>query len=398
MRILIIEPHASGHHANYLAWLARACRARKWRVVIATTPLAMTHPLIASMKSDRDSGIEFHAMQDVRTVARPTNLGLLRREFEYWRLIRAAVRGAGAVTGIDAIILPYLDYCYHAMAILGTPFAGRSWCAISMRLSVEIRSDGSKPRLPLKWRFLKRLVADPTCKSLFVINPSVREMPLRRFTSKLVRKIRYLPDPADLWSGFKRDEARAALGISNTALAILVFGSIDERKGVDALLAALVSSPNLNGCVVILAGSQSEGVRRSLDTPAHLSLVAGGRVLALDHYLDEIEQARVFCAADLVWVGYRNHRYMSGVLVLAGKAGVPALGTSVGEIGRLIGGHSLGAIAMDDSPGEIARALGTMLDADARAAAGRRIEAFFSENSVENFTNTVLSAFEQNRS
>ena len=113
--------------------------------------------------------------------------------------------------------------------------------------------------------------------------------------------------------------------------------------------------------MVILAGGQSESVRQ---LPAQLRLRAEGRLLALDHYLDEIEQARVFSATDLVWVGYRNHRYMSGVLVLAGAAGVPAVGTVLGEIGRLIGGHGLGAVAMDDSPREIARALGTMLDAD----------------------------------
>ena len=150
MRILIVEPHTSGHHANYLAWLARACRARNWRVAISTTGAAISHPLFAAMESERDSGIEFHTMQDVRLTAHPTNVGLMRREIAYWRLFRAAARAAGAVAGIDAIILPYLDYCYHAMAILGSPFAGCPWCAISMRLSVEISSAGSASRLPVE--------------------------------------------------------------------------------------------------------------------------------------------------------------------------------------------------------------------------------------------------------
>lgn len=324
-------------------------------------------------------------------------LSLLRRELGYWRLFRKVAREVNAAATIDAVILPYIDYCYYACGVLGVPLSGRPWCAISMRLSVERHGEREKARRPWKWLISQRMLADRTCKSLFVINPSVRHMPSGWFSAERALKIRYLPDPAELPVTSVRSEARDALGLPERALAILVFGSIDERKGVDLLLAALTSTGDLKDCVVILAGSQSEGVRTLLDTPGTLELRAQGRLLAFDRYIDQAEQARVFAASDVVWVGYRNHAHMSGVLVLAGKAGLPALGTAQGEIGQLIGENALGAVAPGDRPDDIAAALQSLLDENARSEAGRRIAEFFQDHTIENFGNTVLSAFESER-
>jgi hypothetical protein len=101
----------------------------------------------------------------------------------------------------------------------------------------------------------------------------------------------------------------------------------------------------------------------------------------------------LFAAADVVWVGYRKHIYMSGVLVLAGRAGLPVVGTIEGEIGQLIMKHGLGSAARIDRPAEVATALRAMLDPSIRAEMGERAKRFFAQHTVENFGTRVLSAF-----
>lgn len=394
MRVLIIEPHASGHHASYLYWLARACDRRNWSVTIAASRSALVHPLLVSLKSVQAAGLEFQVMEELSVPdATSGRLRLLWREFAYWRAFNWALRDAEAMAAVDAVILPYLDYCHHVFGMLGTPFRGRSWCAISMRLSIET-ADGRVDRPPWKWRLAGRMLIERSCKSLFVINPSVRAIPPQWLAPEAARKLRYLPDPAELPTPCSRSEARAALHVPSPMLAILVFGSIDERKGVDLLLSALSSQERLRKFVVILAGRQSDGVRMLLNAPVPLALRSEGRLFVLDRYMDDLEQARVFAASDVVWVGYRNHLHMSGVLVLAGAAGLPVVATPRGEIGRLVEENALGQVALSESPADIAEALVGLLDEDTRIEAGRRIRLFFADHTVERFADTVLSAFD----
>jgi glycosyltransferase involved in cell wall biosynthesis len=394
MRVLILEPHASGHHASYLRWLVQAAAAKRWSVVIASTRSALSHPSLATLASDfgdvRTHLIADFPVDDGRVVRAHR---LLRREFVYWKAFNRAAAVVRGNVPIDAVILPYVDYCFYALAILGSPFGELPWCAISMRLQVAQDAANGRPPMSMKWRLAKRILASPTLKMLFVINPSVEHVPPNWFSSAIRSKLRYLPDPADAIAG-TRAESRAALGIADEQVAILVFGSIDERKGIDSLLTSLAPQNDLDSYVVILAGRQSANVRDQVQAAACAELLSRKRLIVIDRFLTSFEQNRVFAAADVVWVGYRNHVYMSGVMVLAGNAGVPVLGTPEGEIGRLIAKYDLGITARLDRPAEITSALRALLDAHKRAEMGEKAQSAFASHTVENFGAKVTAAFD----
>ena len=395
MRILIIEPHASGHHANYLHWLVRATNRRQWSVVIATNAATLTHPSITGLSSEFEN-VQIHLMSasnSANRVAARSPL-LIRKEFAYWRGFREVVDEVRASMSIDAVILPYIDYCFHAVAILGSPFKELPWCGISMRLAVPKSDANVKSALPWKWRLAKRVLRGPNLKALFVINPSVRDIPTNWCAATLLAKLRYLPDPAEQKINGSRKESRAILGLCDGDVAILVFGLIDERKGIDSLLANLSSQNNLSNYVVILAGKQSAYMHNQMQTSLCVDLLSRKRLIVLDRFLTDAEQSLVFTASDVVWVGYRNHFYMSGVLVLAGRAGLPVIGTTEGEIGRLITEHNLGAVARMDRSAEVTLALRAMLDARRRNQMGRRAELAFASHTVENFGASVMAAFQ----
>jgi glycosyltransferase involved in cell wall biosynthesis len=394
MRVLIVEPHASGHHASYLRWLALTAIRHRWSVVIAATARALAHPLLNSIVADfRD--VITHEIEDCpgMDAATARSAQLLFREFAYWKTFKRTATEVRAKMSIDAAILPYVDYCFHALAILGSPFQELPWCGISMRLGVRQEVVSTKSRPPLKWRVAKLVLASSTLRALFVINPSVQDVPRNWFTKAALSKLRYLPDPAELEVTGARAESRADLGISDSNVAMLAFGSIDERKGIDSLLNSLASQNGLDDYVVILAGKQSANMQRELRSAVYADLLSKKRLLVIDRFLSAAEQNLVFAAADVVWVGYRNHIYMSGVLALAGRAGLPVVGTVEGEIGRLIANHKFGAAARIDQPGDVGAALREMLDVHTRAQFGKRAQAAFATHTVENFGATVMSAF-----
>ena len=393
VRILIVDPHATGHHASYMRWLAQAAVRMQWGVVIATARAALVHPLLASISAEFED-VEIHLIEGCPNVDGSTmgTFQLMFREFAYWGMFRRIVKEVRAQASIDAVVLPYVDYCFHALAMLGSPFQKLPWCGISMRLGADPSAVQGRSGLPLKWRLAKRVLRSSTLRMLFVINPSVQNVPSKWLPPTLLSKLRYLADPAQYKRGV-RQESRAALGISDTDVAILVFGSIDERKGIDSLLNCLASQERLENYVVILAGRQSEYFSNLLRVDAYARLLSKNRLIVLDCFLSEGQKDLVFTAADVVWVGYLNHLHMSGVLVLAGMARLPVVGTAKGEIGRLIERYGLGVVAEIDRPDEVGRALHTMLDARARSEMGRKGQSAFSGHTVENFGASVMREF-----
>jgi glycosyltransferase involved in cell wall biosynthesis len=395
MRVLIIEPYVDGHRASYLLWLVQAARSRQWDVTIAMAKTALDHPALKSMATELEQAT-IHIVDDSK-IARGGGFGrwvLVRRELAYWRMLKKTLAEARAATPVDAVILPYVDYCLYALGVLGDPFKGISWCGISMRTTMCGVRTGPAGRVPLKWRLIGRILAQRNLKALFVINPSVRDLPPAWYPPKLQSRLRYLPDPALDAAAGSRTAARAALGLSTDAIAILVFGTIDDRKGADLLVEALASGSGLDEYVVILAGRQSAGFAARMAGSSYVQLLAKKRLIVLNRFISESEQSDVFAAADVVWVGYRNHVYMSGVMVLAGRAGLPMVGTDSGEIGRLIAATKLGVAARMDEPAEIVRAVQAMRDADARIAMGQRAKAAFAHHTVGSFGRQVMAALD----
>ena len=391
MRILIVEPHADGHHASYLRWLVQAAVQYRWSVTIATTLEALAHTSLAGIADDFHD-VQTYVMKDIPRPDRSlSRIGLIQREFAYWKAFKRAAAEVRDTTSVDAAILPYVDYCFHALAILGSPFRELPWSGISMRLTVST----AKPKffLPVKWRFAIRLLSDSKLKKLFVINPSVQDLPSNWGSSALLSKLSYLPDPAELRATEERASARSTLGISDDQVAILVFGSMDERKGIDALVRSISSQDGLENYVVVLAGKQSDNVRDEVRAMPCVELLSQKRLILINRFLSDDEQGLVFTAADVVWVGYRNHVHMSGVLVLAGRAGLPIVGSPVGEIGRIIAKYKLGIAARSDRPAEVKSALRALLDVRTRNEMGQRARAAFASHTVANFAAHVMGAF-----
>ena len=291
------------------------------------------------------------ALLDKRSV---TALSRLRREFEYRKLFRDAAMRAKNSGGIDLIILPYLDYCFHAIALAGDAFGGVPWAGITMRLKHGAGLDTRRIVMPL-------LLRQSALRVVF----SLTDIEVGRRPVGRAVKLRYLPDPGDLREMPSRVSARRDLGIPNDVLVILVYGTIDHRKGLVPLTAALESAGAPNA-VLLVVGRQSHEMRSFLSASRFAIRRSQGLLREVNEFVGDKMQGQAFAAADVVWLGYVGHLAMSGVLVLAGLARRAVIVTRAGEMGRLAQEHQLGPVVDSEDIKEIVDALRAISDPGVR--------------------------------
>lgn len=341
-RILILEPHASGHRVPYLRWLIESATSAGQRVVLGAPVSVRRHPMIEALaQSNAFDWIETE-LPELRVMVAS---GRLRREFQYRDYFREATEHARECATIDLIILPYLDYCFHALALAGAPFGGVPWTAITMLLTPGRRFDSRRMLLPL-------LLRDPKLRLLF----SITEVDSAQARTRRAAKLVYLPDPGDLRRVVSKESARSYLGIRSNALVLLVYGTIDRRKGLMQLMAAL-EMPGAPRATLLIVGQQSPEMKAFLSAPQFANRRSLGLLVDVNEFVDDLMQARAFAAADAVWLGYVGHLATSGVLVLAGLARRAVIVTRAGEMGRLARQHALGPTVDSENVEEIVNAL-----------------------------------------
>jgi hypothetical protein len=391
VRILVVDPHSPGHHATYLRWIVEAIGECGWTAVVATTANALEHPLLRDLASRK--GVEVRIIDAALPVAGSNGrLEIIRCELAYWRIMRRIVLAEQTRGSLTAVVLPYLDYCFFACGVLGPPCRTVPWHTISMRLSAVNGENASG--VPWRWRLARRLLSAASLRTLFTINPSVRALPSTWLTSTMAAKLKYLPDPAEYRDGLQRTAARARLDLEPDRLAVLVFGSIDERKGLGRLAAALAADERLARSVLVVAGAQTPQIRAAMTAGPPAQLRSQRRLIVLDRTLDDAEQALVFAAADVVWLGYERHAFMSGVLVLAGRAALPVVATRFGEVGAFVEHSAMGLSINPGGSDEVCAALLMLMDEALRRDLGERAHAALAEHTPERFKQGLVEAIE----
>ena len=347
--LLIIEPHMSGHHGVYLRWIVRGAVERGFRVYLGTLEDSLSHPLFTKMLEECRDTLEIITLPTpVIDYMEDTNTGgLVRRELAYRKLFKRFFNKAQQIFQPDLVFLPYLDYCSYAIAILGLPFKHTPWAGIVMRAAFQYKEMGLiGPKSYLLWpkkELFFRMLQKKTLRTLFTIDPTLNTY-MKDKLSVGGEKLRYLPDPANFDGNINKDAARQILQLPKNAVIILVYGKISLRKGLDALLAASANQTSLADVHILLAGKQEPEIRSLLKSHNVKQLLMSDRLHQMNKFISEEEEYLVFKASDIVWLGYREHYTMSGVIVQAGRMGLPVIACKEGVIGWLTKENELGAV------------------------------------------------------
>ncbi len=315
--VLVVSPYPGGHHAEYLRWIVEGLAARGARVAVGAHPALDADALDAA---------------PVRLVG----LDRIARAGSLWaagRATGAVVREAVQAARAPRVFLPYLDHTQLALG-LGLRFAfpvAVSGILLRPTLHETPISGGDRVR-HLRKRALLRLAArNPHLGAVLALDPDA-VAPLGR----LGLDARFLPDPVVPPSpGRSRDQVRQSMGIEAGRRLLLLFGSLEERKGVLATLDALGQIPTeaARQLALVVVGRADSTVAPRLAPSASGARRTGAQVVVEDRFVPDAELDDLVAAADVVLAPYLGHVGSSGVVLRAAAAGTPAAGDRGGHGG-----------------------------------------------------------------
>jgi hypothetical protein len=342
-RALVIEPDLSGYRWRYVQWTIEALVEAGYECTLWTQPRHRDHPLLLAYQVSRVA-VSIVTDRKRSYFARPCAwLNAANMGFGFYAAFASIYRRVVRTDSVDLVVVPDGDYILNAVGLLGSPFGSTRWMCIAMRQSFHLRDIGVKaPRRPLAEFVYKRLfyraLRRGNLSALLTIDPTFSAWHAQSPTRGGCPPVHYLEGPFPDTDQVERHEARARLGIGNERC-ILVYGTISDGKGIKELLYACMRRDEHP--LIVIAGEQTKDVR------AFIASIGGGlfsRVTVYDQFISPEMEADLFCACDAVWVGYKRHYGMSGVLAQANRYGKTVIATDSGLIGWFAKRDGLGPL------------------------------------------------------
>ena len=394
--VLIIEPQIEGHHGVYLCWLIKEALKRDYQIHLATLSYCVQHPIMETICQEAKSSLQVVTVPDPPfTVGNHGKLlSLVQREFYYHKLFGMLFQKAREKGLFDHVLVAYMDICSNAMALLGSPFGTVPWSGIIMRPAFHYKGMGVKGPGSLltsaKKLLFFHLLRNQYLDTLFSIDPILLQFVSEKKPA-FSKHLRFLPGPISFEGDIARHEARNELKIPANAVLVLIYGAVSFRKGFDFLLAATQCLDFPEEVHILIAGVQDQDSSQFLkESQAAQKLMHSGRLHLLNAFLNNKNETMVFAAADIVWLGYRQHYGMSGVLIQAGKLKLPVIACEEGLLGWLTKKHQLGlAIKVSDQKAVAEAVRFLVQNKGASKTFGENGQLFSSEHTPEHFGSIV---------
>src|SRR5680860_66793 len=297
MNILIIEPFVDGHHGAYLRWMVDALISRGHRVQIATFEESLPHPTVQAMLLTHDKNISFITSSLHRFGTSERNLfEMIYKMIKFRNIFRDFYKRAIQNSRVEFVILPYLDYCTYAFAILGSPFGKTPWSGLVMRAGFHHSAWGVKAPTgkinSVKERLFFRLLRNPFLRALFTIDVTLKEY-TENLSPPQAPRLVYIPDVTEMKRSMSREQARNELGVEKHCFIILVYGDLTLRKGIEVLIRATAEENFPSEGHLLFAGKQDEEVGKILRSPLATTLKVSGRIHQINRFLNTNEENMV---------------------------------------------------------------------------------------------------------
>ncbi len=401
--LMLFDLYAGGHHGHHIEQIikywARHKPPGRLSIVVPVSFLEKYPALPALVEAAETERIALVPIRERVRIDPPGPFRLVRNDREHGRLLRKYVRTLRP----DHCLLMYFDHVQLSLAFdLRFDFPVR-FSGIYFRPTFHYHIlGGASPDLKEKVRgFRKKVVLtaalrNPHFLNLFCFDPFV--VPHVRKLAPKARAVA-LPDGIERTPPVRSPEGvRAALGVEPGRTAALMFGVLDERKGVLALLDALAHVPDADAAriCIVLAGAVAEreaaqvhGAIRRLRERTRLQIVLR------DAFVPEEEIQDLFRASDLALLPYVRHVGSSGVLVRAAAERTPVVGSDYGILGEHIRRRRLGLAVDTTDPKALAEALVLALTRpDALPFDEEEAGRFARENTIERFLETLLNSMD----
>ena len=374
---LVVELGLSGHRERYLKWVSEALTKKGYQVSIhLCSNLGINNCFLEWGKNNlvQIQYLNISMPIDRRTVTKGLKLYLRVRQ----------MLASLEPSSVDLVFFPSLDSIAYFVSIFGLPSGLPAFSGILMRPHFHIdRPKTTRQKLidKLKTLLFCRLLSNKRFKNFFTID----ELLYEHYGGKNKGKLVYLADPAYL-----SNKEKPPTDIK--PFQVLIYGSIDERKGIVHALAAIdkiheQSDSELRGLKFVFAGRATPKMSSLFERYKRLY---PENICIINRYIKDDEESKLFSESALVWVAYVNFYNMSGVLAQAGLAHKPVISNNVGLIAHLVNKYQLGVSVNVTRPEEICIAIKTLFhDKDTANQLGLNGYNKFAGHSVENFQDII---------
>jgi glycosyltransferase involved in cell wall biosynthesis len=165
--------------------------------------------------------------------------------------------------------------------------------------------------------------------------------------------VAWCSDPAEsVHSAREQRLLRKGLGVHPEELVFLIIGRLSPRKGVDIALEAWRQLAPQERPLLMLVGAVHPDLTPTLTDAWAEELLASGRLIVRDKYLDSDVFDGYIAAADCIILAYSNEA-PSGIFGKARAAGVPLLIAGNSYLGEEVA-HARGGIVVSSDPLDVA--------------------------------------------
>ncbi len=386
MKLLIFDTTLNGHHSDYIGHLVQYWHSQQIQgKLYVVTPAGLAAAL--PERYPADSGIHFVELSEAEVLGSQA-AGPMQRSFADWNLY---IQQAERIQPTHALLM-YVDIFQ-----LGLWLGKKSPCPVSgiyFRPSFGT-STGAGWREKLvnarKKFLLERMLSNPTLSTLFCLDHSAVPA-IQKLTSSV--KVLPLPDPVRRYASAPErvEKLRQSLKVKPNRKIFLLFGWLDERKGIEPTLDSLeqISAQDSSQITLVLAGPMTDNYRVTIETRLS-TLKSEAQVIG---HFQEIKGTAIqdfFDLTDFVLTLYQRHVGMSSIVVRAALSVKPIISSDFGYMGHLVASEKLGITLDSESPDAIQQAFQMALRSGVPASQSA-MNQLAEENTAEAFAEQLLAA------
>ncbi len=345
----ILEANPVGHRPFYLRWILSG-RPPGRQVVIHAPAGTLAHPALSTLPPGSLEGVTLVPFAWANVVEPHGVVALARMHLAKVKAYAQRCREVG-LGPADTVLIPFLDDLSYGLSLRRSLLGGPRLAAVGMRADLHVEEQGiTGSRRPTWWRrWLQLRLLRHRDLAVYYTNQLPMKQHIDTVYPELSPRVAFVPDPAEEPQVCSVLSARQQLGLVPDRPVILLFGSIRPRKGLARLLSALTEPVWPRSAQVVIAGDIGPDARLLIESPIAMAARADGRLVVRDGAVPAAEEGLLYQAADLVWLLYEGHEFMSGVLVTAGRHARPVIGCAEGLIGWYIRRFGLGASCPHDA-------------------------------------------------
>lgn len=394
-RIMLFDLSVGGHHPDYLQHLIQHWEFSSAYIYIVVLPKFIEqHGNVVDLAQQKSDRLKFVPISESEASALVNRSNVLKRKylaFQKWSLMVKYAKQLEATQ----VLLMYFDI--YQLPIL---VANKLPCPVSgiyfrSRFHYETFNQHLSWREKLNlWRekiYLRTVLHQARLNKLFCLDPFVvKHIQQWQTTAEAV----VLPDP--VVTNFDRSldsgEVRTDLKIEGDRLVFLLFGALDERKGLHKVLEAITLLPqNLSSQVCLLLGGRisQRDKQQAYAKFEQLALNSNVQLIVEDRFLPESEIQRYFQAADIILAPYQRHVGMSGILVRAAAVQKPVLSSDYGLMGEVTRRYQLGLTVDSTVSQEIALGMSHFINNPSQKSPVK-MRAYAERNSADKFAEVIF--------